>query len=108
MPLGIACTNEQKVKVTAAPQTTAGNPAAIDGALRVEVVSGDGTFTQDEAEPLSFYAVSGSGLGQTVYKVSADADLGEGVELIEDLVTLDVSGARAASFGLVAGPAEPK
>ena len=108
MPLGIACSNEEKIKVTAQPTTAAGNPAALDGPLTVEVVSGDGTFSQDAAEPNAFYAISGSGLGQTVYRVAGDADLGEGSVLIEDLVTLDVSGAQAAAFGLSAGAPEPK
>lgn len=105
---GIACNNEQKVKVTASPTTSSGRPATLDGALKVEVVSGDGTFTQDAAEPNSFFAVSGESVGTTVYKVSGDADLGEGQVLIEESVELEVSGAQAQNFGLVAGAPEPK
>jgi hypothetical protein len=104
----INSTNEEKVKLTATPVTGAGNPAAIDGALRVSVVSGDASFTQDPAEPNAFYAVSGSGPGDTTYLVEADADLGEGVVLIQDTVTYHVSGAQAASFGLVASAPEVK
>jgi len=106
--LGIACNNEQKVKVTANPTTTAGNPATLDGGLQAEVVSGDGSVELIPAEPNSVYVVSGAGVGQTVVRVFADADLGAGVVLIEDSVTLDVSGAQAANFGLVAGAPEPK
>lgn len=108
MPLSIACTNEQKVKVTAQPKTQSGQTASVDGALRVSVLSGDGQFTQDAAEPLSFYAVSGDGPGVTVYRVEADADLGEGEVLIQDTVDLTVTGAMAANFGLVAAAPEPK
>jgi hypothetical protein len=108
MALQIASTNEQKVKVTASPVTSSGGPAQVDGALTITVQSGDGTFTQDAADPLSFYAVSGEAPGTTVYLVEADADLGAGVVLIQDNVEYVVSGAQAASFGLVAGQPEPK
>lgn len=108
MPLQISCTNEEKIRVTAAPVTKHGNPAQLDGALRVSVVSGDGSFTQDDADPLAFFAVSGSNPGDTTFLVEGDADLGEGQQLIQDTVTLSVVGANAAAFGLVASPAEPK
>jgi hypothetical protein len=106
--LSVACSNEQKVPVTAAPQTANGNPAQVDGPLRVSVQSGDGTVEQDPASPLTFKAVSGAVAGKTVFLVEADADLGEGVQLISDTVELDVPSATAASFGLTAGAAEPK
>lgn len=108
MAFAIASTNEQKVKVTASPVTQSGGPAQVDGALTVTVQSGEGTFTQDAADPLSFYAVSGADPGTTVYVVSADADLGAGTVLIQDTVEYVVSGAQAASFGLTAGTPEPK
>ena len=108
MPLSIACTNEQQVPVTASPQTSSGRPAPIDGALRISVVSGDGTFLQDPATPLVFKAVSGDNPGDTIYLVEADADMGGTEALIQDLVTLTVTSAVAANFGFVAGPAENK
>jgi hypothetical protein len=108
MPASGTCTNEQQIPVTVAPASAQGNPAPVQGALRVEVVSGDGTFTQDPVTPLMFKAVSGSAMGDTVYNVRADADLGEGEELIEDQYTLTVTGAKAASFGMTSGVAEPK
>jgi hypothetical protein len=74
----------------------------------VTVQSGTGTFSQDPASPLVFKAVSGDEPGETVYLVSADADLGAGIVTISDLVTYTVSGAAASSFGLTAGAAEPK
>jgi len=103
MPLEIACTNEEKVPVTASPKTAGGRPAQIDGALRVTVQSGDGTVEQDPAKPLEFFAVSGDIPGTTEYLVEADADLGAGVETIQDTVTLVVNGAKAANFGISAG-----
>jgi hypothetical protein len=88
--------------------TSSGRPAQIEGALRVTVVSGDGTVEQDAATPLMFKAVSGDNPGTTEYLIEADADLGEGEVLIQDTVTYEVQGAQAAAFGLAAGPAEPK
>lgn len=108
MPLSLACSNEEKVTVTAAPKSSSGRPARLDGALRVSVQSGDGTVEQDAATPLAFKAVSGDAPGDTVYLVEGDADLGDGITLIQDLVTLTVTGANAASFGLSAGVTEPK
>jgi hypothetical protein len=106
--LSVACSNEEKVTVTANPQTSSGRPARFDGALVVEVQSGDGTVEQDPATPNAFKAVSGDVAGQTVYLVKGDTDLGAGTVHIEETVELTVSGAAAASFGLVAGVIEPK
>lgn len=108
MPLAIACTNEEQIPVTASPVTAQGHPANIDGALVVTVVSGDGTVLQDPAAPLTFTCVSGTLAGDTVYSVSGDTDLGAGVQTISDTVTLTVTSAAAAGFGLTAGPAVPK
>ena len=80
----------------------------MDGPLTITVKSGDGSFTQDAADATSFYAVSGEAPGDTEYQVDGDADLGEGVTTITDLVTLTVTSAQAANFGLVAGTPEPK
>lgn len=101
--LNIACTTDQKVPVTASPLTASGKAAQIDGALTVTVQSGAGSVEQDAATPLSFNAISGDVPGDTVYLVEGDADLGAGVVTIQDIVTLTVSGANAASFGLVGG-----
>jgi len=107
--LNIACTNEQKHGVIVAPQTIGGRPAAIDGALTVTVVSGDGTVEQDPGTPLEFKAVSGDSVEtDTVYDVAGDADLGAGVVTIHDTVTLHVTSASAVSFGLSAGLIEQK
>lgn len=108
MPLAIACTNEEKVPVTATPLTSRGRPAQIEGALTVTVQSGDGTVEQDPATPLVFKAVSGDLLADTVYLVEADADLGAGVVSISDTVTLTVGSATATSLSFSSGAAEPK
>lgn len=109
MPLAVACTNEEMVTGCAAtPMTAGGRPAQIDGALKITVQSGDGTFAQNPDFPLNFDLISGDALADTVYLIAADADLGSGVKNIQDTVTLTVSGANAANFGLVAGVVKPK
>lgn len=106
--LPIACNNEQKVKVTAAPVTASGGPAALDGGLQASVVSGDGTFANVPGEPNAIDFISGAGIGTTVYRVFGDADLGAGVVTLEDTVELTVDGAQAVSFGLTSGAPQPK
>jgi hypothetical protein len=108
MPLNTACSSDEKVPITAEPKSSSRRPALIDGPLRLEVLSGDGTFTQDPGEPLRFYVVSGDLPGETQYLVEADADLGEGMVLIQDVVILNVTSATAENLGFVSGPPELK
>lgn len=104
--LELSCTNEQKVPITVNPVTATGNPVALDGPVSVSVQSGAGAV--EMIDDRSFCVVSGDQPGDTVFLVSGDADLGEGIETISDLITLHVEGAKAQSLGLVAGEAVPK
>jgi hypothetical protein len=107
--LSIACSNEEKVTVTANPTSTAGRPARFDGPLDVTVQSGDGTVeAPTAASPNTFKCVSGDIAGQTVYLVEGDVDLGAGVVKLSETVELTVTGAAAANFGLAGGAVEPK
>lgn len=105
-----ACNNAQQVVVTVTPNTGGKNPkpAQIDGAVVVTVISGDGSVLQNPAEPLVWRAVSGNAVGDTVYDVAGDADLGAGVQTIHDSYTLTVTSANAAGFGMVNGAIEDK
>lgn len=104
--MDIQITDEQKVLVTLAPKTQSGKDATLDGDASFTVESGDATV---EPQPggLSAYIVSGA-QGPSSIKVSADADLGEGVRTIEDTINLTVVGAEATNLGLVVGSPEPK
>ena len=104
--LELGCTNEEKIKITVNPVTATGKEAPIDGPITVSVQGGEGTYAIVDAK--SFDVVSGDNPGDTSYLISADADIGEGVETIQDIVILHVAGAKAASFGMVAGAPEPK
>lgn len=105
--LELKITNEQKIEVTLNPVTLTGKPAELDGDAQFTVISGDSTV-----EPLpggrSAFLVSSDSPGDTEVLVEADADLGDGVETISDIIKLTVEGAKAASLGLVAKDAVPK
>lgn len=111
MAFAVTSDASQKVSgITANPTDASGKPAAVDGALRITIVSGDATVVQDPATPLSFDVVSGT-VGDTVYHVEADADLGAGVVLIGDDVTYTVTAVpvpQATALGFSAGTVGPK
>jgi len=107
MPLNLAITNEEKILVTIAPTTAAGNPAPLDGEPNWTVTEGDAAL---DVQPggLSAYIISGN-VGASTITVSADADLDEDeVRELSDVVVLNVVAAEAASLGFTAGAAEPK
>ena len=97
----ITITNEQKVEVTLAPVTEAGNTATVDGVPVWEVVSGDATL-EVAADGLSAFLVSGAADVTSQITVTADADLDEtGVSAITDTIDLAVVAAAASQLGLV-------
>jgi hypothetical protein len=100
MPLELSITNEQKIAVHAKPVTAAGHEAPLDGPVTYSVESG--TATLEPIDDTSAFLVSGDAPGDSIIMVSADADLGAGVELVQDTITLHVVGARAANLGLSA------
>lgn len=107
MPLNLAITNEEKILVTLAPTTAAGNPATLDGEPTWTVTEGDATLDV-QSGGLSAYLISGEP-GASVITVTGDADLDEGeVRELSDVIALNVVAAEAASFGFTAGAAEPK
>jgi len=107
MPLEIRITNEQQVNVTLKPVTATGKPAKLDGSPSWTVISGSSQVKVAD-DGLSADLISSDDPGDTEVMVKADADLGEGVEEISDVVRLSVIGANAANLGLVAGTPTPK
>lgn len=97
----VKITNEQKIAIGVSPVTATGKPAQLDGEVVFEVQSGDVTIERIDAN--NAFIVSGNLPGDSVVIVSADTDLGEGVETISDIVKITVEGARAASLGLTVG-----
>lgn len=98
----ITITNEEKVEVVLAPTTAAGNPANLDGTPEWTVTDGDATL-EVAADGLSAFLVSGNPNTNSKISVTADADLGEGIVSIEDVVDLAVVAASASALGIVVG-----
>lgn len=105
--LELSITTEEQVLVRIAPKTANGRPAKVDGAPVWAVGTGEATITPSE-DGLSCLIVSGENPGNSEISVSADADLGEGVEPISDLIELAVTGVKAVSLGLTAEAPTPK
>lgn len=105
--MDLSITSEQKINVRLNPKTAAGNPAAIDGAAQFTVESGNASVVVDP-DGLGATLISPDFADVSVIRVEADADLGEGVVPISDLINLSVSSPLAASLGLSAGTPENK
>lgn len=103
--LQITSTNEEKIRVTLAPVTAAGNAVMVENVVFI-VDSGDATV--EEIDPnREYFVISGTG-GLSTITVTADADLGEGVTTITDSIEYFVTEAQASSFGFIVGGAELK
>lgn len=107
MALDLTCTNEEQIRVVANPSTSTGNPAQLDGPLRVSVISGDGSAVPGDS-PNEVILRSGIAEGPTVFVIEGDADLGPGERLVPETVTLNVTAAAATNLGLSAGAPEAK
>jgi len=106
-PMKIQITNEQMIRVKLAPVTDARKPAKLDGKPTWEVLSGDSTIEVDE-DGLGANLVSSDLPGDTQILVKADADIGEGVEEISEIIELTVLGATAKNLGISVGTAAVK
>lgn len=107
MPLELKITNEQQVKVTLSPKTDTGKAASLDGKPAWTVITGNSRLNVAE-DGLSAMLVSADDPGDTEILVKADADLGEGVEEISDIIKLSVIGSTAKNLGMTAGAPEAK
>ncbi len=103
----VKITNEQQIPVTLTPKTDTGKPAKLDGKPTWTVVDGNSTITVAE-DGLSAMLISSDDPGDTEFLIKADADLGEGVEEVSDVIKLTVAGATAKNLGLSVGAAEAK
>lgn len=102
MPLELSLTNEQKVNVTVTPKTQSGKPAKLDGKPAWEVTSGGATLAVADDGLSADIISSDDDLSDSLVQISADADLGEGVETIADTVLVHTAGANASNLGLSA------
>lgn len=105
--LTIDITTAQKILVTLHPTTDSGLPADLDGPPRWAVVSGAGTV-QPRPDGMGAYLAAGDLPGDTFVLVSADADLGAGVEELSGVIRLRVSGVNSEALGLLVSDPIPK
>lgn len=100
--LTVNLTTEQQVLVTLSPKTATGKPAKLDGVPTWVLQDGDATIVV-ASDGLSATLVSedalGPGLGESHFLVSADADLGQGIDTITDIITLVVTNPKATDLG---------
>ncbi len=105
--MDIKLTNEQKVTVTLTPKTDAGKPAKLDGKPSWSIVDGLSTVVPSE-DGMSAVITSADDPGDTQILVKADADIGEGIEEISDVLKVSVVGAAAKNLGITVGTPELK
>lgn len=103
----IRLTDEQKVTVTLTPTTSKGKPVKVDGVPVWTVQSGNSTVVP-AADGFSAVVTSEDQPGVTVINVSADADLGEGVQPITDVLNVTVVDPQASNLGVTVGTPEDK
>jgi hypothetical protein len=119
MAFNVITDNTQKIMLTARPTYQDPNTgelvdAQVDGALQITKISGDGSVIQDPATPLSYESVSGNDLGDSVYEIRVDGDLGPGVTFVVETVTHTVVAVppppipMASAFGFTASAPVPK
>jgi len=102
----VTSNNEEKVVISLAPVTAAGNPAPLDGMPTWAVMSGDATL-EVSADGMSCTFISGVANVINEVSVTADADLGEGVRTISETIVYTVTPAEAATLG-IASEVSPK
>lgn len=102
-------TSDQEIDVILAPKTPSGRPAKVDPNTppTAEVQSGTSTVVPTD-NPLKFTLRSSDDPGDTDFLLSADADLGEGVETISEVVRLHVTSPKATSLGVTLGEVRDK
>lgn len=110
MPLELTINNLQQIPVTLVPQDARGNPAPVeDGSVVWSKIDGDAEVVPNDTGMTGMLVSQDNpGVGDSNFMVSADADLGNGVETISDTVLLHVTTPHAANVGLQAGAPELK
>jgi len=98
-------TDSQKVTLAIAPVSKAGNPAVVESSAWSS--SDDTVLTVVAADDgMSAVATVTGVLGSAQVSVSADADMGEGVETLIGTLDVDVVAGQAVSLGISVGAPE--
>ena len=101
-------TDSQKVNISVAPKTAAGNDAVVDGAP-VWTSSNPDVLTVMPSEDGFSAVVETTGLlGTAQISVVVDADTGEGVTELAGVENFEVKAGQAVSLGLAIGEPETR
>lgn len=101
MSLIVKMSVEEKVLVHVNPKTPGGHPAQLDGLPSFEVTSGDVTV-EVQPDGISAFIISGDTASTSTVMVTADADLGEGIQTIAQEVSVVCTLANANDLGFFA------
>lgn len=99
----LVLTDSQKVPLSAAFKTKAGNPAQIEGDPTWASSNESVIQLRDDNGVFKAFAV---GLGQAQVSVTGDADLGEGVKNVTGTLDIEVRPGEAVSASIDAGAPE--
>jgi hypothetical protein len=98
--------DNQRVAISVSPVDARGNPAKVDGAPVWSVIGPGILALETSDDGLSCVATATGELGVTQVTVTADADLGEGVQTISGLLDVEVIGGMAVGLAINAGVPE--
>lgn len=106
--MSLQLNTEQKIKLTIAPKTESGKPASLDG-IPVWTSSDTSVIVlEPAADGLSAYCITTDAAGVSNVSVSADCDLGAGIETISATEDITVTHVKASNLGLTDGTPENK
>jgi hypothetical protein len=102
-------TDEGKRLVTLSPKTPTGKPVKVQNPeWLLEDNPNSGERIDVQADALSAYIVSSDVPSTFNVRVRADADLGDGVSTIEEVIAVTVVDPQAKSLGVTVGEEEAK
>lgn len=96
----VRITDEQKVRLSINPTSAKGKPVKVEKPAWTVVDGGAGLSVADDG--LSAEVTSPDSPGVTNIQIQADADLGDGVDTITELVEVTVIDPEASSLGVQA------
>lgn len=106
--MALVLTDLEKVSLSVAFTTAAGNPAVVDG-IPVWGTSDETILSVVASEDgLTAVVTTVGPLGSAQVSVTADADLGEGVRPLVGTLDINVVGSEAVFAIVAAGAPEPK
>jgi hypothetical protein len=105
--ISVQISDSQQFTLRVAPQTARNKPAPVDGPPTWECSDESVAKIQPADDGLSCKVV-GMAPGSCIVRVSADADLGEGVVTISDSANITITSSTADHLALSSGEVEPQ